>query len=261
MALIDALNTGRRELVITLGGSATNDAGLGMLMALGMLAFNEQGEPVEPNLSGLLCVNNIDLTGLDPRLSECRLTILSDVVSPLCGKNGATTVYGPQKGIETSELSRVDNAIADFSVICAAVFGSDPSSKAGAGAAGGLGYALMLLGGEVVSGAEYVINATGLRDQLADADWVITGEGCSDMQTLQGKLPYCVALVARDIGVKVALLSGSIEKDALSDLEKEFDLVVSAKPEDMSNEVAIARAETVLTEAAAQLARIIHGEH
>ncbi|MDX8404363.1 MAG: glycerate kinase, partial [Mariprofundaceae bacterium] len=197
----------------------------------------------------------------DSRLAECSFTILADVMSPLCGKSGATAVYGPQKGVKASEVGRIDDAVSDFAGMCAGAFDFDPSSREGAGAAGGLGFAFMLLGGEVVSGADYVINTTGLHDKLAGADWIVTGEGCSDMQTLQGKLPYRVALTARDAGVNVALLSGSVEKDALADLEKEFDLIISARPEAMSSEEAISRAETLLAKSAADLARKMNCEH
>jgi len=248
-AIIDGLDSGKRDFVIALGGSATNDGGLGMLLALGMKAFDTDENPVESNLSGLLSVKRIDLSGLDSRLSESRLTVLSDVVSPLCGKNGATAVYGPQKGVQVEEVERVDRAMELYALKCSHAFGFDASTMPGAGAAGGLGFALMLLGGKMVSGAEYVMNKTGFYKALVGADWVITGEGCSDAQTLQGKLPLKVAQAARSKGAKVLLLSGSVGIGSFPELEKEFDLVISAKPEGMDVDQAVQQAEKLLNQA------------
>ena len=245
-AMIDALDAGKRDFVIALGGSATNDGGLGMLMALGMQAWDAHDNPVASNLSGLLSLDRIDISNLDPRLPESRFTILSDVLSPLGGKNGATAVYGPQKGVERAEVTRIDRAISGFADMCGGAFGFDPRSELGAGAAGGLGFALMLLGGEVLSGADYVIEKSGFINQFSDTDWVITGEGCSDAQTLQGKLPFKVARAARAAGVKVALLSGSVDADAEVELMKHFDLVIGTMPEGISVEQAMEKAGEML---------------
>ena len=253
-AILRALDDGKRDFIIALGGSATNDAGLGMLMSLGVEAWDSSGRPVEPALSGLLKLARIDISKLDRRLSECSFTILTDVASPLCGKNGATAVYGPQKGVDESEVARIDHAISDFADMCSGAFGFDPCLKEGAGAAGGLGYALMLLGGKAVSGAAFVLDVTGFRERLKDSDWVVTGEGCSDLQTLNGKLPMVIADEAKSAGVPIALLSGSVETDARDQLSKQFDLILSAQPDDLSSEDAILQAETLLTEVAAVFA-------
>lgn len=245
-AILSGLEGGKREFVIGLGGSATNDGGLGMLMALGLQAWDVQGEPVEPNLAGLLSIKSINIS-LDPRLIESRITILSDVVSPLCGKNGATAIYGAQKGVEEADVDGIDEAMACFAGLCGR---TDLIDAPGAGAAGGLGFALMLIGGEMVSGADYVMEKTGFRHHLNDADWVITGEGCSDGQTLQGKLPVKVAQAAREAGAKVALISGSVERYALPDLEQQFDWVIGTKPDGMSVNQAIKQAEVLVANAA-----------
>ena len=244
--ILAGLNAGKREFVIGLGGSAINDCGLGMLMALGLEARDKQGSPVEANLAGLLSIKSINISDLDPRLAESRLTILNDVESPLCGKKGATAVYGPQKGLRKSDVERIDSAFNAFADLCADALGVDPRLQPGAGAAGGLGFALMLLGGEMVSGADYVIAKAGLREKLSGVDWVITGEGCSDAQTLQGKLPLKVAQTSRAAGAKVALISGSVDREVLPDLEKSFDLVVSAMSENMSVDQAVCQAEPLL---------------
>jgi glycerate kinase len=133
-----------------------------------------------------------------------------------------------------------------------------PANKEGAGAAGGLGFALMLLGGKVLSGADYVIHASGLKERLAEAEWVVTGEGCSDLQTLEGKLPCKVALAAKEAGVNVALLSGSIDKRVQNELSKYFDMMLEAQSGDIPTEVAMKQAASLLTAAASCLAREIH---
>jgi glycerate kinase len=253
-SILKALDRGNRHFIVALGGSATNDAGLGMLMKLGLRAADQNGMEVKPSLSGLLTLNGIDTSNLDRRLSECGFTILTDVASPLCGKNGATAVYGPQKGVDESEVARIDHAVSDFADICSGAFGFDPRLKEGAGAAGGLGYALMLIGGKAVSGADYVIKMTGFKQLLDGMDWVVTGEGCSDAQTLQGKLPFKIALAAREAGVKSALLSGSIEQRAYPALQDRFDLVISAKPDGLSAEKAMPQAISLLKRAAIRFA-------
>jgi len=245
-AILSGLDAGKRDFVIGLGGSATNDCGIGMLMALGLKVFDVEDKQVEPNLASLMSVHSVDLSELDQRLNESRFTVLSDVVSPLCGKKGATAIYGPQKGVRGEDVAAIDEAVARFAELCG---GRDLIETAGAGAAGGLGFALMLIGGTIVSGADYVMEVTGFHEKLTDADWVITGEGRSDEQTLHGKLPLKVAEAARDAGVKVALISGSIDKSALPELQKWFDLVVSAQPDGMSVDQAMEQAERFLTEA------------
>ncbi|MES0371953.1 MAG: glycerate kinase [Mariprofundaceae bacterium] len=252
--ILKALDEGKRDFIVALGGSATNEAGLGMLMRLGMDAWDDDGNPVEPTLAGLLKLDRIDISKLDKRLSECRFTILSDVMSPLCGKKGATATYGLQKGLQLSEIDRVDRAVFCFSKCCRDQFGIDVLDREGAGAAGGLGYALMLLGGEVVSGARFIMEATGFSEKLKGVDWVVTGEGCSDLQTMNGKLPMVVADEAMKAGVSVALLSGSIEADALKPLLERFDMAISAKPDGLSNDEAKLQAAALLSDAAATFA-------
>jgi len=260
-AIIQAVEDGERNFIIALGGSATNDAGMGMLMGLGMDACDGDGNPVKPTLAGLLELDRIDISKLDRRLSECRFTILSDVGSPLCGKSGATATYGPQKGIQLSEVDHVDTAVSNFSNLCSEQFGFNPSKHDGSGAAGGLGYALLLLGGEAVSGAAYIMEATGFRQQLTGADWVVTGEGCSDLQTLNGKLPVVVADEAIKAGIPIALLSGAIEAKARETLLERFDIAISATPDGLSHDEVKHQAAALLSDAAAIFAeRVKRGD-
>jgi len=257
-AVIEGLDAEKRQFVIGLGGSATNDCGLGMLMALGLKAFDAQGVQVEPNLAGVMKIHETDLSGLDPRLAESRFTVLSDVISPLTGKNGATSVYGPQKGVRKEDAPRIDAAMTHFAEHCGK---PELMDAAGAGAAGGLGFAMMLLGGEVISGADDVMERTGCYESLDSVDWVVTGEGCSDLQTLQGKLPMKVAEAARERGVKVALLSGSVDQKALPELGRVFDVVISAAPGEVATETAMQHAGRYLAEGARRVAERMKRDH
>lgn len=243
LAMRKGLDAGLREFVIGLGGSATNDGGLGMLMALGMQAFDAQGRTVAPNLAGLLSVQRVDMSTLAPELAQSRLTILVDVDSPLCGSDGATAVYGPQKGISGEDIQAVDDAMARFARLCGQCCRGEPlMDMPGAGAAGGLGFALiMLLDGEVVSGAGYVMAKSGFSRKLAAADWVISGEGRSDAQTLQGKLPYQVLKTAKAAGCRTALISGSLDASVMAGLLMLADHVLAAGEDMPANQAEAAR--------------------
>lgn len=252
-----ALDAGIRRFVIGLGGSATNDSGLGMLVSLGLCALDNLGRTVTPNLCGLLQVHALDVSGMDPRLGDCHYTILCDVDAPLYGTKGATCTFGPQKGLPATDIESIDLAMERFAGLAEKAFGRSVSKSPGSGAAGGLGFALALLGGDLVSGADYVIEKAGLIDKLYGADWVITGEGKSDMQTLAGKLPLKVAGLARAHGLRVALISGDIMDEAA--LRGHFDDIVSARPAHMSAAEAMDRAEVLLREAVVAWAAELQG--
>lgn len=212
-----ALDTGVHDLVIGLGGSACNDAGLGLLCALGASAIDVHGAPVAPTMDGLLALDRIDLTGLDSRLQNTRIRVLCDVDNPLLGTRGASRVYGPQKGLSDTDIEAVEAAFARLAD------GTAPDGLAlesGSGAAGGLGFALALIGGELCSGANTLMDMTDLRKTLAAADLVITGEGRSDAQTLSGKLPLAIARAA--LPTPTVLLSGAIADDARAELTGHF---------------------------------------
>lgn len=243
-----ALNTGIRRFVIALGGSATSDAGLGLLTSLGLHAMNDSGGEVTSDLQGLFSVNALDISDMDTRLADSHLTVLCDVNSPLCGGRGAAFTYGPQKGLPATDVGAVDRAMERFARLAETAFGCAVKNKPGSGAAGGLGFALALLGGELVSGADYVIEHAGLAAKIAGCDWVITGEGRSDAQTLTGKLPSKVAKLARASGVRVALISGDVADMPM--LANAFDTVIAARPQNMSVEMAMDQATLLLHQAA-----------
>lgn len=220
-AMIDALGHGAETLVVALGGSATHDMGIGLLTALGARFSDAAGRLVTPDLDGLLKVENVDLARLR-QFDAGRLIVLCDVETPLVGENGATRVFAPQKGLARDEVRPVEAAVerlADFLGLIGGVDGADLRT----GAAGGLGFALALVGGSLVSGADWIIDRCGLADALVGADWLVTGEGCSDAQTLTGKLPLRAAMLARKFGVCTALISGSIDPGSAAALDPFFD--------------------------------------
>jgi len=215
--ILAALDAGCRDLAIGLGGSASNDAGLGMLMALGAVARDGDGLPVAPTMSGLLATRALDLDDLDPRLDQARITALCDVDNPLLGDNGASRVYGPQKGLTDADI---DAVAAAFKRIAACCGSRGDTTAAGSGAAGGLGFAVAVLGGRLASGANTLMDMTGLHARLAEADLVITGEGRSDRQTISGKLPLAIARAA--LPTPTLLVSGAIADDARDELSRYF---------------------------------------
>jgi glycerate kinase len=254
--ICDALDKGYRRFIIGLGGSATNDGGLGMLQALGARFFDDKGEQVRPVGGALAEIVSVDLTTLDPRLSTVELRIASDVNNPLCGPQGASEVFGPQKGATEDQVRRLDDALARYAELIEQHVHLQLQTLPGAGAAGGVGYALLLLGGHMASGAQVVAEAVGLEERLAGADWVITGEGRSDGQTRRGKVPYYVAQLTKRHGVKALLLSGSLA-DGWESLAEYFVSMHAIVHAPMSLTAAMADAETLLYKSAWNLARLI----
>lgn len=242
------LDRGARRFWIGLGGSASNDGGVGMLAALGARFLDGCGVVIAPTLSGLAEFESADFSGLDPRLRSCEIILLSDVSNPLCGERGATAVFGLQKGVLPAEIGLFDERMHRLGAACDRWFKRDLSGQPGTGAAGGLGYALQLMGGRYGSGAETFCELLGLDDALAGADWAITGEGGSDAQTLQGKAPFVVAQHARRSGVPVTLISGNIEAGARARLSDYFDGCFSLVSEEVSVHQAIRTAADLLVD-------------
>jgi glycerate kinase len=249
--ILHARKEGIRRFVIGLGGTATNDGGLGMLMQLGMQALDKHGGPVSPDLAGLLQVCSIDMCGLLSEFRDVELTVLTDVQSQLSGSSGATLMFGRQKGISQTQLASVDIAMTAFADQCEQAVGQKKRDVPGSGAAGGLGFSLGLLGGNLVSGSTYMMRILDVEKAIEWADWVVTGEGRSDAQTLQGKLPCQLAFEARKLGKKVALVSGMIDNDA--ELTMYFDRLIPASERGTSVDIAMQQAHVRLCEAASSL--------
>jgi glycerate 2-kinase len=234
-----SLNRGIRQIYIGLGGSSTNDGGAGLLAGLGATLLDAAGSVLAPTPAGLAQLAEVDFSGLDRRIFDTRIVLLSDVDSPLCGPQGATQTFGPQKGLtDAAERDRIDRDLARFAALAEqAILQRFPSrsilgthTRPGTGAAGGLGFALQLLGGTYTSGATLIAEMLGLPQLLQDADWLITGEGCSDRQTLAGKAPWVAAQMAHAQGIPATLLSGAIVQADLALLQSNFQGVFSLTP-------------------------------
>lgn len=208
------LDEGYRKFIVGLGGSATNDGGMGMLRALGVKFKDRLGSELAGFGQDLAKVQSVDFSGLDPRIRECELIVASDVASPLCGPEGASLIFGPQKGASKEVAAQLDQDLAQYADVLERSLGKTLRHEKGAGAAGGLGFALLAIGARIVSGASLVEEFTALREEIAAADWVITGEGRSDGQSLYGKLPFHVATIAKEYNVPAILISGSLGEDA-----------------------------------------------
>lgn len=213
----DALDHGARDIAVGLGGSASNDAGLGLLVALGARATDRHGKVVAPTMNGLLALARLDLSALDARLADTRLRVLCDVDNPLLGTDGASRIYGPQKGLTEDQILAVEAA---FEHLAEQSGRAERALAPGSGAAGGLGFALAAIGGQLESGARAVLGLTGLDTRMRDAAAVITGEGRSDRQTLSGKLPLAVARAAG--ATPTHLVAGSITDEARPALQAHF---------------------------------------
>lgn len=211
----DALGRGCRNFIIGIGGSATNDGGIGMLKALGYRFLDRDGKDAGEGAAALGRVMSVDTDGRNPLLSECCFQAACDVTNPLCGKNGATYIYGPQKGVTPDMLEMLDTHMAHFAAVTSRTFGVDHSGAPGAGAAGGLGFALLsYLDASLTPGIDLILEAVDLKSELAGADIVVTGEGCLDAQTAMGKAPAGVARLAKKYGIKVIAFAGSVTKEA-----------------------------------------------
>ncbi|MCJ8164882.1 glycerate kinase [Pontibacter sp. E15-1] len=254
--ILAALEKGIRSFIIGLGGSATNDGGLGMLQALGATFLDKAGSPVKPVGAALQEIASVDFTDTYPALKESKFTVASDVENPLCGENGATFVFGPQKGATVTQLQQLDDGMAKYARLVEAQLGIKMQSVPGAGAAGGLGFGFLVLGAEIQSGAQVVAEATCLEAQIRQADWVITGEGQSDFQTLYGKAPFYVAQLAKRYGVGTILISGGLGPghEQLLDHFVSCHAVVNSP---MPLQQAIDQAQPLLFSCARNIARIV----
>lgn len=256
----DALDRGAEEFLVGLGGSATNDGGTGMLTALGVVFADAEGRQLAPGGGALGHLDRIDVSGLDPRLRNVRIHIASDVTAPLLGPAGASAVFGPQKGATAAEVKLLETALNRLVSVTAATLGAAHPEMPGAGAAGGLGFALIdFLGAVSKPGVEEVAETVGLERQVKDADWVFTGEGSVDAQTVMGKTPFGVAQVAARAGARVVIFAGRVAPDASVLLEHGVDRLVAITAEGTPIEQALRDGPESLTRATAVVCRDITG--
>lgn len=209
-----ALNFGVEKIILGIGGSATNDAGVGMLQALGATFLDDEGKPLVAGGAALKRLSKIDLSALDPRLATTQIEVACDVDNPLCGERGASAVFGPQKGATAAMIKELDAALSLFSQKVKQQLNKDIANIAGAGAAGGMGAGLQLLPKcRLKSGVDIILEATHLSKVVADADLVITGEGRMDSQTVYGKTPVGVAKTAKCFHKPVIAIVGCLRAD------------------------------------------------
>lgn len=211
----DAISRGARRFIVGIGGSATNDGGIGMLSALGFEFLDKNGETVELFGRGLRNIASIKTEKALPELLKCSFRIACDVTNPLCGSNGCSAVYGPQKGATPEIIADMDAWLSRYAELSKSVSDSADPNFPGVGAAGGLGFAFKaFLNAKLQSGIEIILDETGLEEYIKDADLVITGEGRLDSQTVQGKAPIGVARLAKKYGKRVIAFSGCVTDDA-----------------------------------------------
>ena len=257
----DAIHKGCRRFIVGIGGSATNDGGLGMLQALGFDMLDASGQPVSMFGKGLADLAQISTDHVFPELADCTFRIACDVTNPLCGEHGCSAVFGPQKGATPEIVQQMDGWLSAYAALAKNSFPKANPNHAGAGAAGGLGFAfLTFFNATLESGVKIVLEETRLSDYVKDADIVLTGEGRLDGQTVMGKAPIGVAQTAKEHGCTVLGFSGSVAKDASACNEKGIDAFfpilrgVSTLEEAMDTE----KARQNMADAVEQVFRTIH---
>jgi glycerate kinase len=253
-----ALEDGARQLLIGIGGSATNDGGAGMAQALGVRLLDAQGNELPAGGAALAHLARIDLSDLDPRLKDVEIQVASDVTNPLCGPEGASVVYGPQKGATPEMVSELDTSLAHYGELLKRDLGADVANVPGAGAAGGLGAGLLAFAhAQLVPGAQLILETLDFAHILNGAALVFTAEGQLDSQTAYGKAVGAVATAARKAGAHVVALAGSVTADdaALEKLGIDAALAITSGP--MTLEESMAHAARLLSDAAARATRLI----
>ncbi len=250
-----ALSAGARTIVLGIGGSATTDGGAGMAQALGVRLTDERGRELERGGAALERLAAIDRGWLDPRIAATRLLVASDVNNPLIGPSGAAAVFGPQKGASPADVAVLDRALAHWAALTRSVTGLDVANMAGAGAAGGTGFAaLAYLSAQLLPGADLVLDLIGFDAALAGAGLVITGEGSLDRQTLGGKAPVGVARAARKRGVPVVVAAGRVELSPAELAGAGFAAAYSLAEIELDQAASMARATELLAAIGGQIA-------
>lgn len=254
-----ALDEGIRDFIIGIGGSATNDGGIGAAQALGAKFLDSNGENVGPGGCELLKIRKIDLSELDQRIKDCRITVICDVTNPLTGPKGATAVYGPQKGVNTPEVFDIlEKGMKNYERLIMETFGLDMSTIPGSGAAGGMGATMVaIFGATLKPGIVTMLDFVNFDELIKDVDLVITGEGKIDGQTIFGKVPVGIAGRCKQKNVSVVAITGGMGKDAKEVYKFGIDSIMPAINNDMCLEEALSRAEELLEDAADRMFRFI----
>lgn len=254
----EVLQQGIRKVILGLGGSVTNDGGMGMASALGFRFLNSNGEEIAEGGGALNQLDNIDTSEVLPELKDCEFQIACDVQSPLCGPEGASAVFGPQKGATPLMVKLLDANLSHFAQVIKKDLDKDIASLPGAGAAGGLGAgAVAFLNGQLIPGFDIVTAVLGLKDKVKQADIVITGEGKIDAQTLQGKTPFAVAQLAKAEGKKVLAFAGYLGSDHRILYQHGIDAIFPIADRPMSLDESLSNAAYLLSNASERAFRML----
>lgn len=253
-----AIEEGYKDIIIGIGGSATNDGGAGMLMALGAKLLDANGEDIGLGAKGLGKLKSIDLYNFHEDIKDCNFVVACDVDNPLVGKRGASYVFGPQKGADEHMVKILDANLENFGKVVEDTLGISLLQYPGAGAAGGMGAALLaFLDAELERGIDIVIEATQLERKIMDSNLVITGEGKIDGQTQFGKTPYGIATLAKKYNKPVIAIAGGIGEDASVLYEKGIDSIFSIVNKPMTLEEAMVHGESLLEDTAERIIRAL----
>lgn len=256
--IASALDKGCRKIYIGIGGSATNDGGIGMLQALGVSFLDADNREVGFDGKYLDKIARIDISNLDPRIRETELVVMSDVTNPLCGENGAAVVYGPQKGATEEEIAILDKGLAQFAELICQMNLPDIRNLPGAGAAGGLGGGLVsFLGAEIRPGIKAILEIADFEKSVQWADLILSGEGRIDGQSANGKVVSGIAEIAGKYNVPVIAICGSVEKDAREIFEKGISGMEAAVCRPVALEKAMDEAEQNVIDAAERVMQMV----
>lgn len=253
-----ALDANHRRFILGIGGSATNDGGGGMLRALGVGLLDESGNDIPLGGAGLARLSRINLDGIDPRIKDAEILVACDVNNPLCGPDGASAVFGPQKGASHRDIEKLDAALSHYAEVIRSDIGVDIKDYPGAGAAGGLGAGLMsVLGAKLTAGVDIVLDAVGFDDMLDGVELIITGEGQIDQSTVFNKAPVGVARLARKRSIPVVVIAGGLGQGFRNTHDLGINAAFSLVNKPMSLDEAMCDAELLLEETAEQIIRTI----
>ena len=256
--ILDALERGYRDISIAIGGSTTNDGGMGCARALGVKFLDENGNELEGFGRDLIHVKTIDVSGLDSRIKKSKITVMCDVTNPLCGKNGATMTFGKQKGATPEIQEELEKGMCNYRDVIKETFGIDCDQVQGAGAAGGLGAALkVFLGGTMKSGIDTVLDLIHFDERLEGVDLVVTGEGRTDWQSCFGKVMQGVGMRAKAKGIPVLGLSGSLGKHSLDICDYGVASLMTTVNAPMSLEEALDNAKELYYEGAVRMFKFV----
>lgn len=243
----EALNHDVKTIYIGLGGSSTTDGGVGLAQALGVHFYDDNGQEVGLGGQELIKIKDIDISNIDGRLSKCQIIGLSDVTNPLTGEEGSAYVFSPQKGATSDEVEQLELGLQNLRKVSKKALGKEYGDTQGAGAAGGIGFALLtLLGGQLESGIQKIMRLIKLEEEIKRADLVITGEGQMDGQSIKGKAPIGIAKLAKKYKLPVIAITGSIGNSIEKVYENDVDLVISSTSSPMTLEEAVKNSDKLL---------------